>query len=102
MQEIALDKLFFYTYPQNQQIEDILVKVATLNDFYSTQIFSVYPVAKHILDLNIDDRLQEGDLTIVNDISTVMMENGTKKNFYSFATKYCSHHQPDNLNLSKR
>ena len=95
LQEAALDKLFFYTYPKNQQIEDILVKVATLNDFYSTQIFSVYPVAKHILDLNIDDRLQEGDLTIVNDISTVMMENGTKKNFYSFATKYCSHHQPD-------
>ena len=95
LQETALNKLFFYTYPQNQQIEDILVKVATLNDFYSTQIFSVYPVAKHILDLNIDDRLQEGDLTIVNDISTVMMENETKKNFYSFATKYCSHHQPD-------
>lgn len=23
------------------------------------------------------------------------MEEGTKKNFYSFATKYCSHHQPE-------
>lgn len=95
LQEAALDKLFFNSYPKNQQIEDILVKVATLNDFYSTQIFSVYPVAKHILNLDIDERLQEGDLTIVNDISTVTMENGTKKNFYSFATKYCSHHQPD-------
>lgn len=95
LQEAALDKLFFYTYPENKNIEDILVKVATLNDFYSTQIFSVYPVAKHILNLHIDERLRKGDLTVVNDISSVEMEEGTKKNFYSFATKYCSHHQPE-------
>lgn len=95
LQEDALDKLFLCTYPKNENIEDILVKVATLNDFYSTQIFSVYPVAKHILNLQIDDRLQAGDLSVVNDIAVVKMEDGTRKNFYSFATKYCSHHQPE-------
>lgn len=94
LQEQALDKLFFETYPQNTQIEEVLVKVATLNDFYSTQIFSVYPVAKHIVALDIDERLQVGDATLVNDIARVKMEDGTKKNFFSFATKYCSHHQP--------
>ena len=95
LQERALNKLFFQTYPHNTEIEDILVKVATLNDFYSTQIFSVYPVAKHILDLHIDERLAAGDITLVNEIASVTMESGTEKNFYSFATKYCSHHQPE-------
>ena len=95
LQERALNKLFFQTYPHNTEIEDILVKVATLNDFYSTQIFSVYPVAKHILDLHIDERLAVGDSTLVNEIASVTMESGTEKNFYSFATKYCNHHQPE-------
>lgn len=94
LQEAALDKLFFRTYPMNTAIEDVLVKVATLNDFYSTQIFSVYPVARHIVDLNIDERLQTGDVDLVNEIAMVQMKDGTNKNFYSFASKYCSHHQP--------
>ena len=96
LQERSLNKLFLETYPSNIEIEDVLVKVATLNDFYSTQIFSVYPVAKHIVDLNIDERLKAGDISLVNDIATVKMESGDEKNFYSFATKYCSHHQPLN------
>ena len=56
-QEHALDKLFFELCPQNVCIEDILLKCSSLNDFYSTNIFSIYPVAKHIAELNIDDRL---------------------------------------------
>lgn len=95
LQEMALDKLFFDTYPFNKDIEDVLVKVATLNDFYSTQIFSVYPVAKRIVNLGVDDRLKNGDLDLVNDIALVKMEDGSNKCFYSFATKYCSHHQPE-------
>ena len=56
LQEDALDKLFFELLPSNEEISDILLKVATLNDFYSTNIFSVYPVAEHILSLKIDER----------------------------------------------
>lgn len=93
LQEAALNQLFFKMCPENKKIEDILVKTATLNDFYSTNIFSVYPVAKKILALNIDERLVAGDLTLVNDIAKVKI-NGKEKTFYSFATKYCSHHQP--------
>ena len=94
LQERALNKLFLDTYPTNRDIEEVLVKVATLNDFYSTQIFSVYPVAKHIVKVDIDERLKAGDTTLVNDIASVTMESGAEKLFYSFATKYCSHHQP--------
>lgn len=93
LQESALDKLFFNTYPNNTDINDILIKSSALNDFYSTNIFSIFPVAKHILNLNIDNRLKNGDETLVNDIANIVI-NGKQKNFYSFATKYCSHHFP--------
>lgn len=95
LQEDALDKLFFETYPYNSSISEILVKASTLNDFYSTNIYSIFPVAKHILNLNIDERLKDKDPMLVNDIALVNM-NGKYKNFYSFATKYCSHHDPVN------
>lgn len=91
LQEDALDKLFIDLCPENKDLSDILIKVSTLNDFYSTNIFSVYPVAKHIRSLNIDDRLQTGDVSLVNDVMQVTID-GKQKNFYSFATKYCSHH----------
>lgn len=93
-QEEALDKLFFVTYPSNTLMEDVLVKVSTLNDFYSTNIFAAYKVAKHIISLDIDERLNNSDITLVNDISKIEMDNGNIKNFYSFASKYCSHHKP--------
>ena len=91
LQEDALDKLFFQLCPENVEMSDILLKVAALNDFYSTNIFSVYPVAKHILSLDIDVRLESGDVTLVSDLQKVII-NGVEKNFYSFSTKYCSHH----------
>ncbi len=49
--------------------------------------------AKHICSLNIDSRLRIGDVTLVDDIKRVAISD-TEKNFYSFATKYCSHHNP--------
>ena len=61
LQEKALDKLFFETCPYNKDINDILVKASCLNDFYSTNIFSIFSVAKHILNLDIDNRLMEND-----------------------------------------
>lgn len=91
LQESALHKLFFELCPENKLIEDILLKASTLNDFYSTNIFSIYPVAKHICSLNIDERLKNGDITLVGDIQKVVIGGVTKK-FYSFSTKYCSHH----------
>lgn len=93
LQENSLDKLFFKTYPYNKDINDILIKASSLNDFYSTNIFSIFTVAKHIYELKIDKRLQRGDVTLVNDIAKLTI-NGKQKNFYSFATKYCSHHYP--------
>ncbi len=94
LQEKALDKLFKDFCPENKDLSEILLKVATLNDFYSTNIYSVNSVAKHILSLNIDKRLNKADMTLVSDLQKVTVKEGVVKNFYSFATKYCSHHSP--------
>jgi hypothetical protein len=94
MQESSLSKLFHKTYPYNVDIDDVLIKVCALNDFYSTHILSPYSVAQHILDLKIDDRLQNGDARLVNEIARNEIK-GKSWNFYSFATKYCSHHKAE-------
>ncbi|MCE9686142.1 hypothetical protein LZP73_07915 [Shewanella sp. AS16] len=94
LQESSLGKLFHVHCPENSDIESVLLKVSALNDFYSTNIYDTYKVAKHILKLNIDAKLKSGDRTLVNDIASVNTGEKVRK-FYSFASKYCSHHMPD-------
>lgn len=93
-QEKALDKLFLSLCKSNNNIEDILIKCSALNDFYSTNIFKVHNVAQHYLLQNIDERLSKGDLSLVSDLANISI-NGKPYYFYSFASKYCSHHRPD-------
>ncbi|GHT42227.1 hypothetical protein AGMMS49965_13330 [Bacteroidia bacterium] len=93
LQESSLKKLFHETYPNNNEMDDVLIKVCALNDFYGTHILSPFNVAKRIVELNIDERLAKGDMVLVNEIAANEI-NGKKKNFYSFASKYCSHHKP--------
>ena len=93
LQETSLGLLFHSLCPENKKIEHVLLKVSALNDFYSTNIFDTYSVAKHILNKNIDARLEENNYSLVNDIAQSSIK-GKTRNFYSFASKYCSHHKP--------
>lgn len=93
LQDRALNKLFNRTYSKNTDIDDVLVKVCTLNDFYSTNILSPFNVANHIVSLKIDYDLEKANTSVVNKIAKIKI-SGKEKNFYSFATKYCSHHNP--------
>lgn len=94
-QESSLRKLFTITYPNNTEMDEVLIKVCSLNDFYSTNIYSPFSVAKNIIKLNIDLRLKLNDVLLVNDIAKVNVNGKREFNFYSFATKYCSHHKPE-------
>lgn len=96
LQEQSLGLLFKKFCPANIKIEHILLKVSALNDFYSTNIFDTYSVAKHIREMNIESRLKGGDLSLVNELAIVTIRD-KKRNFYSFASKYCSHHFPDSF-----
>lgn len=104
-QENALNKLFHETYPKNNDINEILIKVATLNDFYSTHILNIFKVAEHIKNIkNLDDRLQKGDEKLIKEIAKVGLKNknGKKIIFYSFATKFCSHHNDKDFAIYDR
>ena len=100
-QEESLNKLFFELMPENKKIEEILIKVSALNDFYSTNIFSTFDIAEQILNLDIDKRLKEGDSSLVSDIGHISISDKSRY-FYSFASKYCSHHQPDKFPVYDR
>lgn len=94
-QEAALDKLFKEDAVDNKDIRNVLLKVATLNAFYSTNIYSIYSVVERICEIeNFDGRLASGDVSLVDELKKVTIKN-KEKNFLSFASKYCSHHNQD-------
>jgi hypothetical protein len=92
LEQQALDLLFGSLCAGNTDKKFILLKVTVLNDHYSTNIFDTTRVARHIAALrDVDKRLASGDLTLVEEVSAV--SSGQKlRHFYSFATKYCAHH----------
>ena len=86
-----------------QQI--VLLKVSVLDSFYSTNLakFGIYEVAKHITELEQKDQIHQkirnatpqnyNELKdIVKQIAECKRKDDKKKVFYSFATKYCFHH----------
>ena len=94
LQESSLKKLFTKTYPLNDDLNEVLIKVCALNDFYSTSIYYPVQVAKHIVSLQLDKKLVIKDPKVVNEIASVQVKKDKLINYYSFATKYCSHHHP--------
>jgi hypothetical protein len=93
--EKSLKKLFTKTYPKNNELEDVLVKVCALDVLYSAGAgrWSL-AVAKHIVDLKIDNDIEREDLEIVNKVALVNVADDRVINFYAFATKYCNYHNP--------
>lgn len=83
----------FAQYPVNTSPADVLKKVKVLDKIYSTQIHRFNPkdglriVSEHICSVpNIDIRLSEGYITVVDDIANTKEKIG--KYLFSFATKY--------------
>ena len=88
-------KQIWRKYPNNKNLKEIEVKVKTLNLYYSTNVLATNKVAKSIYSIkNLDKRLKMGDLSVVQEIAHLSLEDGKERDFYSFATKYCSFHNP--------
>lgn len=94
MQEKCVNLLFQKLCRKNTDLVEVLLKVSTLNDFYSTNIYDTHSVANHIFSLKPDKSLLKGDLDLVNRMAMVSFSGKTRR-VYSFSTKYCSHHAPD-------
>src|ERR1700733_6897189 len=82
-------------YPHNIDPRHILLKVVAVNALEHTHIFAIDAVARHIhTDIeNIDKAMASGSPEVINQIAKVAIQ-GKKYNLYSFATKYCSLHNP--------
>ncbi len=93
-------KELFKIFPDNKDYKGVLLKSIVINSLYYTQIRAITNVAKHIVELNIDARLRQGDPEVVEQIASLTFKvkgrtKGKMRRNYSFATKYCSFHQPD-------
>ncbi|MGA3240249.1 MAG: hypothetical protein ABSG03_28565 [Bryobacteraceae bacterium] len=91
--ERALTELFSH-FPKNTDRSQILLKVAAINQLYSTNIYAVRTVANHIWKLNIDADLDAHSVDLVNRIARVRITENKEINFLSFASKYCNWHRP--------
>ena len=82
-------------YPHNIDPRHILLKVVAVNALEHTHILAVDAVARHIrADIeNIDKAMASGSPEVIHQIAKVAIQ-GKKYNLYSFATKYCSLHNP--------
>lgn len=81
-------------YPNNNNLEEVLIKCAVIDNFSSTNVFDLYSMAEHIVGKHVDEKLKKGDYSVVDDIAKVEI-GGKERNFYSFATKYCHYHNPN-------
>lgn len=90
-------KLLFCTpeWSANTDLEKVLVKVSTLNDFYSTNIYDTFEVSKAILEIkDFDQKLRNGSWDLVTELSEQWFRRKNRR-ILSFASKYCANHQPE-------
>ncbi len=96
LHDATLSLLFHQLCPSHKDVQQVLLKVSVLNDFYSTNIYNTAAMAEHIVRLDVADRIASGDASVVSGIASIAIA-GKPRTFYSFASKYCSHHQPDHF-----
>lgn len=87
----------FRNYRSNTDLNQVRLKTMVLNKIYNAGVIDEYAVAAHIKSLaGIDSLIDAGADNAVSQIANV--EVGVKKKrkicFISFATKYCSWHNP--------
>jgi hypothetical protein len=90
--EVAIKELW-KIFPDNKDYKGVLLKSIVLNTLYSTQIRAIKTVARNIFELDIDAQLRQGDPQAVEQIAKLTISGKERRN-YSFATKYCSFHNP--------
>ena len=90
------EKIIVDTFKEKRNdIEHIYKKVVLLNSLYSTNIFATFDVALNIMRINrFQARVKAGDLSLVNEVRKNLIGD-SPKDFYSFATKYCHHHNQE-------
>lgn len=84
----------FQKIPLNTNAEDIQTKLSAINDSDIRHNAIMDDVIAHILNLNIDERIEKNDLTVVEDIAHINAK-GQSFNLLHFASVYCNFHKPE-------
>jgi len=89
--EQALSQLIA-AFPQNTDVSQVLSKVIVLDQLYSTRIryVDLLPFARHIVASNVDSPIEVGSPKAVE----LIWDCKETRQYYSFATKFCSWHNP--------
>lgn len=85
--------------PKNTTLPEVVAKVSVIKTLYATPIYDVYSICERIVHVpTFDLLLERGDLEAVKIVRSghgIRMKKTNKElDFYSFATKYCSFHNP--------
>jgi hypothetical protein len=83
------------TYPDNQDLRHVLVKVIAINATYHARVLDIdlRPLSIHIKTIDeLDTRLRQGTADVVD---AIWKSQGTRRHYFSFATKFCSWHNQE-------
>ena len=78
----------------NSNQDDVRMKVSALNDSDVRTLSIEEDMVRHIVALNIDDRLNRNDMTVVENIANISA-HGKNHHLLHFASVYCNYHKPD-------
>jgi hypothetical protein len=92
LDEEALRELW-ERFPKNSRVAHVLLKVVVLNELYKPRVRAIdlKPLASHIAGLGIDGLLAVGS---PNAADLIMRCPAVTSQYFSFASKYCSWHNP--------
>lgn len=94
-QEDETLKWLFRKFSKNTNLNEIILKITCLDTFYSTNLTmsaKIPDIAEQILHVNFDERVKNGDLSLVSKIAQHKTKDGKTRECLSFASKYCVWH----------
>lgn len=84
----------FKKYPLNTNADDIRIKLSAINDFDIGQNGLMEDTVTHIINLKIDARIKQGDLSVVEDLAHIA-STGKIFHLLHFASVFCNFHRPE-------
>lgn len=84
----------FKSTPGNAIAGDVRTKISALNDSDIRKADLEEVMINHIVQLNIDGRLMQNDVTVVEDIAHITRQE-KQYHLLHFASVYCNFHKPD-------
>lgn len=91
-------QLFEENRVNQNQMYHVLLKIRAIDNLYGTNTHNKNDLAERISHIHdIDDRLREGDITLIHDIADLMHNNGQEitDEQFTFASRFCTLHQPE-------